>query len=123
MPSIWNKYQYIKEIKSNSPIKSNITINNYLVTIKPIVKEIIPKKEDDYNEIIKKLKKLKEELNIYEILEENGKIYIVIDNKEELLSKIDNSILSNKSDILKECIIYGHGRPISKEEIFNLFKY
>ena len=66
--------------------------------------------------------KLKEELNIYEIIEENERIYIVIDNNEELLYKIDKLILSDELDIKKEGIIQGHGRPITKEEIFDLFK-
>ena len=66
--------------------------------------------------------KLKEELNIYEIIEENDRIYIVINNNDELLSKIDKLILSDELDIKKECIIKDHGRPIKKDEIFNLFK-
>jgi len=106
----------IKEIKSNSNIKT------YLTRIEPIIKEIIPKNKDDYYIISERLDKLKEELNIYEIVEENERIYIVIDNNEELLLKIDKLILSNELDIKKEGIIQGHGRPITKDEIFNLFK-
>ena len=121
MPSIWNKYKKIREI-TNKKVKSNLTIKTYLTRIEPIVKEINPKEENDYYTIIEKLKLLKEEFNIYEIIEENEKIYIVIDNDEEILSKIDNLILSNKIDIQRECIIQGHGSPISKEEIYNLFK-
>ena len=48
--------------------------------------------------------------------------YIVIDNNDELLSKIDKLILSDKLDIRKESIIQGHGRPITKDEILDLFK-
>ena len=117
MPSkIWNKYKMIKEFKSNSNIKT------YLTRIELIIKEIIPKDKDDYYIINEKLRKLKEELKIYEIIEENERIYIVIDNNDELLLKIDKSILSDELDIKKEGIIEGHGRPITKEEIFNLFK-
>jgi len=119
MPSkIWNKYKIIKEIEDNSNIKT------YLTKLEPIVKEITPKNKEDYFIIIERLErlKLKEELNIYEIIEEDDKIYIVIDNNDELLSKIDNLILSNELDIRKECIIKGHGSPIKKDEIFNLFK-
>ena len=117
MPSkIWNKYKKIEEIKSNSNIKT------YLTRIEPIVKEIIPKNKDDYYRIIEKLEELKEELNIYEIIEEDEKIYIAIDNNEELLLKLDNLILSDELNIKKESNIQGHGRPVTKDEIFNLFK-
>ena len=98
MPSkIWNKYKIIKEIGSNSNIKT------YLTKIELIVKEIIPKNKEDYFIIMARLEnlKLKEELNIYEIIEENDKRYIVIDNNNELLSKIDKLILSDKLVIKK----------------------
>ena len=119
MPTkIWNKYKRIKEIESN-----NSKIKTYIASIQPIVKEIIPNNKDDYYIINERLKKIKEEgpLNIYEIIEENERIYIVIDNNEKFLSKIDKLILSDELDIKKEGIIQGHGRPITKEEIFNLF--
>ena len=121
MPSkIWSKYKMIKEIESNSNIKT------YLARIELIVKEIIPKNKDDYYIFIERLVKLKEELeeeiNIYEIIEENKKIYLVMDNNEKLLSKIDKLVLSDGLDIEKEGIIKGHGRPITKGEIFDLFK-
>jgi len=117
MPSkIWNKYKLIKEIKSNLNIKT------YLTRIEPIIKEIIPKNKDDYYIIYERLEKIKEELNIYEIIEENERIYIVIDNNDELLLKIDKLILSDELDIIKEGSIQGHGSPITKDEILNLFK-
>ena len=121
MPSkIWNKYKMIKEIKSDSNIKT------YLTRIELIIKEFLPKDMNDYYIIKERLKiiktELKEELNIYEIIEENEKIYIAMDNNEELLSKIDKLILSDELNIKKEGIIQGHGRPITINEIFDLFK-
>jgi len=117
MPSkIWNKYKMIKEIKSNSNIKT------YLTRIEPIIKEIIIKNKDDYYRIYERLEKLKEELNIYEIIEENERIYIVIDNNDELLLKIDKLILSDELDIIKEVNIQGHGNPITKDEILYKWK-
>ena len=69
MPSkIWTKYKIIKEIKSDSNIKT------YLTRIDAIIKEIIPKNKDNYYIISEKLKKSKEELNIYKIIEENERI-------------------------------------------------
>ena len=109
MPSkIWNKYEIIKEIEDNSNIET------YLTKIEPIVKEITPKNKEDYIIIMERLDrlKLKEDIKIYEIIEENDKIYIVIDNNDELLSKIDKLILSNELDIREECVIKGHGRHI-----------
>ena len=68
----------IKEIGTNSNIKT------FLTRIELIAKEIIPKNKDDYYIIIKILVKLKEELeeeiNIYELIEENEKKYLVMDN-------------------------------------------
>ena len=99
----------IKEIKSNSNIKT------YLTRIEPIIKEIIPKNIDYYYIIIERLESLKEEFNIYEIIEENERIYIVMENNDELLLKIDKLILSDDLEIKKEGIIQGHGRPITKD--------
>ena len=112
---IWNKYTIIKEIDSKSNIKT------YLAKIEPIVKEVILKNKSEYYKITERLEELKEELNIYELIEEGEKIYIVIDNNEEVLSKIDKLLLSEEPNIKKEGIIQGHGNPITKEEIFNLF--
>ena len=117
MPSkIWNKYTIIKEINSNSNIKT------YLTRFEPIVKEIKPKDENDYSIINERLEKLKEELNIYEIIKENEKFYIVIDNNDEILSKIDKLILPDEIDTKKEeIVVKNHGNPISKEKIMSLF--
>ena len=75
---IWSKYKMIKEIGTNSNIKT------YITRIELIVKEIIPKNKDDYYIIIERLVKLKEELeeetNIYKLIEENEKVYLVMDN-------------------------------------------
>ena len=54
-----------------------------MTVIQPIVKEITTKSKDVYDTIIEKLKDLWEELNIYEIIEENDKIYVAIDNNDE----------------------------------------
>ena len=112
---IWNKYKIIKEIDSKSNIKT------YLTRIEPIVKEVKPKNKAEHYKITERLEKLKEELNIYEIIEEDEKIYIVLENNEEALSKVDKLLLYDELNIKKEAIIKGHD-PITKEEIMNLFK-
>ena len=117
MPStIWNKYKLIKEISSNSGIKT------YSARLEPIIKEIKPKDKDDYQAISERLEQLKGQLDIYEIIEEDNKFYIVAENNDELLSKIDKLILSKESTIRKEGIIKGRGSPLTKKEIDELFE-
>ena len=116
MPSIWDKYKKIKEINSNQNVKT------YLTRIEPLIKEIIPKNKDDYDIIYDSLYNLKNELNIYDIIEENDKIYIIMDNNMEINDKIDKLIKSEELNIEKEAILEGHGNPINKQEILNLFK-
>ena len=117
MPStIWNKYKLIKEIGSNENIKT------YSARIEHIIKEIIPKDRDDYHAISERLEQLKERSDIYEIIEEDNKFYIVAENNEKLLSKIDKLILSNELTTKKEGIIKGHGTPVTKKELNELFE-
>ena len=68
------------------------------------------------------MEKIKNKIKIYDIIEEKDRIYIVIDNNEEIMMKIDKMILSEEVEIIKEGIIKGHGNPISKNEIKNLFE-
>jgi hypothetical protein len=116
MPSLWNKYQKIKEINSKLNIKT------YSAKLELIIKEIIPKDEDNNNMILDYFHQIKDELNIYDIIEENKKLYIIIENNDQLAKKIDDLLLSGELGIEKESIIEGHGKPITKEEIFDLFK-
>ena len=117
MPStILNKYKLIEEISSNASIKT------YLARIEPIIKVIKPKDKDDYHGISERLEQLKDRLDIYEIIEEDNKFYIVAENNEKLLSKIDKLILSNESTTKKEGIIKGHGSSVTKKELTELFE-
>ena len=117
MPTnIWNKYKKIKEINSNSKIKTHSAM------IEPIIKEIIPKDINDFYIIKERIDNIKYQIKIYDIIEEDEKIYIVIDNNEELNLEIDKLILSDELEIKKEGIIEGHGNPITKKEILNLFE-
>ena len=84
-----------------------------------IIKEITPKDEDDYNNILDYFLKLKNELNIKK---ENKKIYLVIEDNDKLKKRIDDLLLSKETTIQKESILEGHGKPITKKEIFDLFK-
>ena len=108
---IWNKYKILKEINIDSNIKT------YLTRIEPIIKEIMTKDKDEYNAICDCLHELKNE--IFEIIEENNKIFIVLENNKDLMERIDNLIKSK--NIIKEIEIKDKN-IITKEEIMNLFK-
>jgi len=112
---IWEKYQKIEEFKSNYP-----NIKTYRAKIEIIIKEIIPKDINDYLSIKERLNIIKNKYNIYEIIEENDKLYIVIDKEKE--KDIDRLILSNEFNIQNEGVLEGHGEPIKKDEIVELFK-
>ena len=70
--AIWNKYKMIKEINSEGNIKT------YKAQIEPIIKEITPRNRDEYDNILYNLQNYKD--SIYEIIEENNKIYVVLLN-------------------------------------------
>ena len=90
MPSkIWNKYTKLKEINSNSNIKT------YLARFEPIIKEITPKDNNEYYLLKEKINKIRFE--IYEIIEENNKIFLVIPNNQQMIWKIDELILENEN--------------------------
>ena len=116
MPSIWEKYQKIEELNSNSKIKT------YKAKIEPIIIEIIPEDKNDFYKIKGRLEIIKRKYKIIEILEEIEKFYIVVNKDDELLSKIDKLLLTDELNIEKEDKIEGNGSPISKNEILNLLK-
>ena len=113
--TIWNKYTFIKEVDKKSNIKT------YLARIEPIIKEISYKNKNEYLEIREKLEEIKNKIKIYDIIEEEDKIFIVIDNNNEIISEIDKLILKNEIEIKKEGILKGQGNPVSKKEIIELF--
>ena len=116
MPSIWEKYQKIEEMDSNSKIKT------YKAKIEPIIKEIIPEDKKDYYRIKERSEIIKEKYKIIEMIEEEDKFYIVINKDDELISKIDKLLLTDELIIKKESKLEGHGNPIAKNEILNLLK-
>ena len=89
LSKIFNKYTKVEDIISNSNIKT------YSARIEPIIKEITAK---DYNECYLIKEKLEKNKNgIYEIIEDNNKIYIVIENNPDTILKIDKLILQNEN--------------------------
>jgi len=59
-------------------------------------------------------------MKIYDVIEENEVIYIVIEKNEEINEKLDKLLNSEELDIKKEGVIQGHSSPITKNEIINL---
>ena len=114
---IWVKYEKIKEIVNKNP-----RIKSYLERIEPLVKEIKPRDKDDYYSISQRLETLKNEVKIYDIIEENETFYIVIENNEETNEKLEKLLLSEEMDIKKEGKVEGHGSPVKKDEILKLFQ-
>ena len=76
-------------------------ILNKYSKIEHIIKVITPKDIYEYNSIKENLENLKSINGIHEIIEENNKIYIVIENNQEAISEIDKLILE-KQGILSE---------------------
>jgi len=101
--TIWNKYKMIKEISSKENIKT------YKAKIETIIKGIIPRNKNEYDNILYNLQNYKD--LIYEIIEKNNNIYVVLLN--------DNINLDNIS-IIKEGY-NGNDSPISKHEVNDLF--
>ena len=109
-----NKYKILKELNSKENIKT------YLTRVEPIVKEITPKNKEEASLIRENLEIIKNEIKIYEEIEENGKFYIVIDNNDEIISRFDKLILSHNLKLKNEGCILNHS--VTKDEILELFK-
>ena len=114
MSSIWNKYKILKEINSNSNIKT------YLTRIGHIIKEILPKNKNDYAKLKEKLDKIKNIIKIYEIIEEKDKLYIILDNSNEIISIFDELILSEELDINYNSFFKVYENPVKKDEKLDL---
>ena len=114
--TIWNKYKILEEIDKKSNIKT------YLVRMKPIMKEISYKNNNEYNIIKRRLRRIKNKIKIYDIIEENNKIYIVIDNNNDILSEIDKLIIKDEIEMEKEDIMKEQENPITQNELLKLFK-
>ena len=113
--TIWNKYTLIKEIDSESNVKT------YLTRIEPIIKEISYKNQTEYYAIKEKIERIKNKIKIYDLIEEEDKIYLVIENSFEILYQVEK-ILKDEIEMKKEGILKGHGNPVSKKEILNLLE-
>ena len=99
----------VSEIKL---IKKEENIETYEGNMKILFKKIKKKYENDlfyYKSLLLNNNK------VYDILEENNNIYIYYDSNENI-----DELLNIKEN--KECIIKGKCEPITKNEIYELFK-
>ena len=115
--SIWNIYQQIEELDYDSKCRS------ILSSLQVIIKEIQPKDDNEYNYFKENLEYLKtsNEIKIYDIIEENGKIYVAIDANSEISEQF-NLLIYKEEIIRKEGNVKNTNLPISKKELINLFK-
>ena len=84
------------------------------------IKEIKFNDLKERNSILKKIQKLKYELEmeIIDYIEENEKIYILFFENEDII----NSIFELKEEIIEEGYVEGHSGPLRKTEINNIFE-
>ena len=78
-----------------------------MATFEPIIKEIIPKYKDNKFQIYEYFDKLKVELKIYEIIEENDEIYLVVKQEEKTNKKftIISYLLNSLSNSIDDSLI------------------
>ena len=100
--TIWNKYKMVEEINSKGNTKT------YKAKLESIIKEITPKNKNEYDNILYNLQNYKD--LIYEIIEENNKIYIVL---------LKDNINLDDINIIKEGY-KEYDSPITKHEINEL---
>lgn len=95
---------------------------NYYVElkIKLICKDITDKNEIIFFNNLLQNSNFKEQVYIYDIIEENNILHII--STIENITKIEN-LLNDKSNIKKEGILYQNSKPITKKEIDNLYKH
>jgi hypothetical protein len=117
MPSIWDiceKTETVKTGEDNS-IYYKAKLN---IALKEIKVENSQKKLD----LFIKIEKIKKSnfIKIYDYFDENETIYILLENEETKIKKL-NEILNEEENIVKEISIKKHGGPIHKTEINKLF--
>ena len=113
--TIGKRITILEEIPNN-----NSTIKTYKGKIEPIIKEIKYKNKEELFTIRDRIERIKEITKVYDIIEEKGKFYVVMENNAPI-SKIDKLLL-NENEIEKEGILRDQGSPISKTEISKLLK-
>jgi len=117
MSSIWDiceKTETVKTGEDNS-IYYKAKLN---IALKEIKVENSQKKLD----LFIKIEKIKKSnfIKIYDYFDENESIYILFENEETKIKKL-NEILYEEENIVKEISIKKHGGPIHKTEINKLF--
>jgi len=114
--TVWEKYNKLEECDN----QNNDNFKTYLVQKKYYMKEIPFKTEEDKITVIGKIEIMKNEIKIYDIIEEQSSIYVVIDYEKEQINKF-NCIYNNDS-FKCESIIKGQPNYSNLSEIQKLYK-
>ena len=92
----------LEEIPNN-----NSTIKTYKGKIEPIIKEIKYKNKEEQFTIRDRIERIKEITKVYDIIEEKGKFYVVMENNAPI-SEVDKLLL-NENEIEEEGILRDQG--------------
>ena len=114
--TVWEKYNKLEECDN----KNNDNFKTYLVQKNYYMKEIPFKDDEDKLSVLGKIEIMKNEIKIYDIIEEQSSIYIVIDYEKDQINKFD--FLYNNNAFKCESIIKGHASYSNLSEIQKLYK-
>ena len=111
---VWNKYEKLKEEKNiyNTKIKSFLSKKNY------IIKQIPFSSEKENKKVLGFIETMKNEIKIYDIIEDISYIYIAIDSDNESSIKFDKAYANiRNSSFGPERIIPGHAKYSNLSEV------
>ena len=114
--TVWEKYNKLEECDN----ENNDNFKTYLVQKNYYMKEIPFKDDEDKLSVLGKIEIMKNEIKIYDIIEEQSSIYIVIDYEKDQINKFDS--LYNNNAFKCESIIKGHASYSNLSEIQKLYK-
>lgn len=115
---VWEKYNKLEEYDN----KTTEDFKTYHVQKEYIIKELPYQNDDDKLFILGKIEIMKNELEIYDIIEEESCIYVVIDYENEKVNKFDNLYKNNNNYFHFENTLKGQGKYSNFSEIKNLYK-
>ena len=105
-------------MQSSMLTSQNIKI--VLSSLESLIIEITYEDKNEYNLIREKIHLIKDKMKIYDIKEDNNRIYIIIDRSLDKASKFRQLLLLDVKELKKESVLEGQGEPITKTEISNL---
>ena len=113
--AIWEKYNKLEECND----QNNETFKTYRVRKDYFIKEIPFKTDEDKLSILGKIDIIKNEIKIYDIIEEQFYIYVVIGCENDQLNKFND--IYNNNGFKCESIIKGQPSYSNLSEIQKLY--